>query len=190
MEIERRASTGSADFGQASDASGENRVAQGAIQVEVGVERRAYVPPQLRHLGSVRQLTLGPTGNNGDGPGQFQTGGGMMGMGMSSREVKEEIAYLDDVARKHLADEVMALRLANYRYREGVATPYPTDHRCLGIIVEDTAADAPFVVERKQVDIYGFASAILAALQEQQQTIARLERQLAELGEAKRAKGD
>ncbi|WP_394851222.1 hypothetical protein [Pendulispora rubella] len=151
--------------------------------------RRAYVPPQLRHLGSVRHLTLGDTGSLGDKAGTFMGGGTMM---MSSREAKEDIAYLDDAARKRLADEVMALRLANYRYREGVASPLPLDHRCLGFIVEDTPADSPFIVERKQVDVYGFASAILAALQEQQQTIAGLERQLAELreGTTRHAKGD
>ena len=71
MEIERRASTGSADFEQASDASGENRAAQGPV-------RRPYESPQLRHLGSVRRLTLGDTGNQGDTAGTFQKGNMMM----------------------------------------------------------------------------------------------------------------
>ena len=58
----------------------------------------------------------------------------------------------------------MTLRPVQYRYREGIASRFPMDRRCLGFIIEDTSQGAPFVVERKQVDVYGFASAVLAAL--------------------------
>jgi len=38
-----------------------------AVPAEQGSSRRQYRAPQLRHLGSVRELTLGATGSAADG---------------------------------------------------------------------------------------------------------------------------
>jgi hypothetical protein len=142
----------------------------------VEAARKAYVPPAIRHLGSVRQLTLGFTGVPTDG-----TSGGLM-MGKSTIEAKEDVRYLELADRQRLAETVLGLKLADYRYKPGAEPRIPADHRCLGFIIEDAPADAPFVVrEQQSVDVYAFASAILATVQQQQQTILELQSELAEL---------
>jgi len=177
MAIDERASNGSGleaiDLASGTLASGAGTGS--ADDARHQPARRAYVAPQLRHLGSVRQLTLGPSGTVSDG------GGGSLMTKMSSRDAKEGIVYVDEAERKRLASEVLGLRLATYSYKPGVDPSVPADHRCLGFIIED-APEAPFVVhQRREVDLYGFASAMLATLQEQQKTIERLELELREL---------
>lgn len=133
---------------------------------------RAYEPPRLRHLGSVRALTLGATGRRNDLNGGRQAA-------RSSRDFKENVHYLTAEERNALAQEVLGLKLATYDYKAGLDEA-PGRH--LGFIIED-APNAKFVrSEDRVVDVYGFASALAAVVQNQQTTIARLE---AELGEVK-----
>jgi len=169
MATEERASNNLAGF-EASDAgAGESRPAGSPA-------RKAYATPRLRHLGSVRQLTLGNTGQIADGTS------GRLRTKPSAREFKEDIVYLESADRTALAQDMLALPLASYRYKPGIDPSVPVDFRNLGFIIEDASPKAPFVIrEQKEVDLYGFASAILVTLQEQQKTIARLEREVMEL---------
>ena len=50
--------------------------------------KRSYAPPVLRVYGSVRQITLGATGANGDGVAAFKKQGG------SDRSIKESIVQV------------------------------------------------------------------------------------------------
>lgn len=134
---------------------------------------RAYEPPRLRHLGSVRALTLGATGRRND------LNGGRQAV-RSSRDFKENVHYLTDEERNALAAEVLGLKLATYDYKSGLDEGY-SGGRHLGFIIED-APTAKFVrAEERVVDVYGFASALAAVVQNQQTTIARLEAELTEL---------
>jgi len=145
--------------------------------------RRVYTAPTLRHLGSVRELTLGRSGTRNDL-------GGQQGRRRSTREVKTDIAYLDEAQRRTLADQVLGLKLASYEYRAGVGEP---TGRHLGFIIEDAPSAAFVNAGGKTVDVYAFASAIAAVVQEQAKTIERLEREVstlrAQAGEGAKAKG-
>jgi hypothetical protein len=157
--------------------SGDKKAAatgQGEAKAEANAtSARPYEAPRLRHLGSVRALTLGGTGSSGDG----RSRSGTVRRG-SSREFKEDIHYLTADERSQLAREVLGIKLATYDYKQEMGEG-PGRH--LGFILED-APNAPFVrKDEKVVDVYGFAAGIAAVVQEQQETIRRLERELAEL---------
>jgi hypothetical protein len=101
------------------------------------------------------------------------------GCPISSRRFKQDVAYLTDGEREACAREVRGLRLARYRYAGS------SDVR-LGIILED---DPPSVVvdrAREQVDLYGYASLAVAALQAQDRRLEALEREVRELRAALR----
>jgi len=108
------------------------------------------------------------------------------GCPISSRRFKQDVAYLTDGEREECARELRGLRLARYRYAGS------GDLR-LGIILED---DPPAVVVdrgREQVDLYGYASLAVAALQAQDRRLEALEREIRELRAAledARAKAD
>lgn len=156
--------------------SGEKKTAAAglsATQSEQPAEntRRAYEPPRLRHLGSVRELTLGATGRRND------LNGGRQAV-RSSRDFKENVHYLTPEERNAVAEQVLGLKLATYDYKPGLGE---AAGRHLGFIIED-APKAEFVREGdKVVDVYGLASALTAVVQQQQATIARLEAEVAEL---------
>ena len=85
----------------------------------------------------------------------------------SSRAVKQDIRYVSDAERQHLASEVLDVKLARYRYRD----PEQSGER-LGYILEDHPA-ATFSGDGR-VDLYAYVSAVVALAQEQQQEIERL----------------
>lgn len=131
---------------------------------------RAYEPPRLRHLGSVRELTLGATSGRNDGSG------GKKGIG-SSIDFKENVHYLTPDEKNAVAREVLGLKLATYDYKPGLGD----EGKHLGFIIED-APSASFVrPSEKMVDVYALASALTAVVQKQEAVIARLEAEVAEL---------
>jgi hypothetical protein len=85
----------------------------------------------------------------------------------------------DEVEKLAVATE--ALRLASYRYRSpAFGTPGPH----LGFIIEDSP-DVPAVSPSQQtVDLYGFASMLLATTQTQARRLEHLEREVAGLRRA------
>jgi hypothetical protein len=154
--------------------SGEKKTVPSEVDTKPAeTPARPYEPPRLRHLGSVRALTLGASGRPNDtGNGQRQPAGRR-----SSRDVKEQIQYLDSEQRQRLAGEVLGLKLATYFYKPGVED----DDRHVGFIIEDAPAATFVKHDEKMVDLYGFASALAACVQEQQATIRRLESELTAL---------
>jgi len=93
----------------------------------------------------------------------------------SRRETKRDIRYLGsaDVSRAH--DLLMSVPLAAYRYRSG------DPRERLGFIIEDVEPSVAVDDARDQVDLYGYASLAVAALQEQNRRIEALEREIAAL---------
>lgn len=97
---------------------------------------------------------------------------------ISTRAAKEDIHYLSDDEILRLATATEAMRLASYRYR---SPAFGTPGRHLGFIIEDNP-DVPAVSPSQQtVDLYGFASMLLATTQAQARRLAHLEREVARL---------
>ena len=99
------------------------------------------------------------------------------GCPISRREAKQEIAYLDDNARSRLADEIQRTKLATYRYKTGGPLR-------LGFLIDDQPLSMSVDPSRDMIDLYGYTSMAVAAIQQQAKRIAALEAQLTELKQA------
>jgi hypothetical protein len=99
------------------------------------------------------------------------------GCPISTRSAKREIRYLDESARDRVAEEASRLRLATYRYRD----PALGGRTHLGFILEDHPGSLASDMERRQVDLYSFASMTLALAQRQQRQLDELRAELAAL---------
>jgi hypothetical protein len=97
------------------------------------------------------------------------------GCPISRRAAKRDIAYLDDAERARLVDEVKRMRLATYRYKDA-----PSKQR-LGFIIDDVPGSAAVDGPRDQIDLYGYLSMTVAALQEQMARADAQEREIAAL---------
>ena len=93
---------------------------------------------------------------------------------MSTRRVKQDIQYLGREEVDAIAGEVLSTRLATYEYTD----PALAGGRQLGFIIEDQSVSYSTNPERSQVDLYGYTSMLLAALQAQQRRIEALETQV------------
>jgi hypothetical protein len=92
---------------------------------------------------------------------------------VSTARAKRDISYLGphDVGR--LRDALLGVKLATYKYNVGD----PSQH--LGFIIEDMPNGSPAVLaSRQRVDLYGYLSMAVAAIQQQQRQIDLLERRL------------
>lgn len=102
-----------------------------------------------------------------------QTGG----CPISRAKHKREITYLDEQSRRAAADEALSLRLATWQYNwedDGA-------RRHLGFLIDD-APDSPAVrADGEVVDLYGYTSLALAAVQEQASALAQQRAELAQL---------
>ncbi len=106
-----------------------------------------------------------------------QTDPRLGGCPISSRRFKRELRYLTDAEREACAREVRGIRLARYRY-EGSEEPR------LGFVLEDDPPAAAVDHDRDMVDLYGYSSLAVAALQVQERRIERLEREVRALRQA------
>jgi hypothetical protein len=89
---------------------------------------------------------------------------------ISLRRYKADIRYLEpaDVAR--LGAEILAYPLTTFRYQ---GDPGFTPH--LGFIIDDVAPSPAVAPDGQTVDLYGYATMAVAALQAQQRQLAALE---------------
>jgi hypothetical protein len=94
----------------------------------------------------------------------------------SSRSVKTDIVYLDAAGRDALAAQVIGLPIASYAYVDPAKNGGGPQ---LGYILED-APDAVFSGDGR-VNLYAYTTAVLAAVQQQQEEIDRLEVRVREL---------
>src|SRR5439155_433361 len=96
---------------------------------------------------------------------------------ISLRRFKDGVSYLDDAERARLRAELMRIRLATYHYRwENSCT---AEH--LGFIIDDVGESPAVSPDRMTVDLYGYASMAVAAIQAQEREIAALKGEVAAL---------
>jgi len=93
----------------------------------------------------------------------------------SSIEVKKDVEYLDDAARAQIAEQALGIKLATYKYKNA------DQRERLGFILEDSPNVPAADMNAKQVDVYAYASMVLATVQEQQKKIEALEAQIEQL---------
>lgn len=96
------------------------------------------------------------------------------GCPVSRASAKHEITYVDDALRGRLAQEIENTRLATYRYKTGGPLR-------LGFLIDDQPLSMSVDPARDMIDLYGYTSMTVAALQQQSKRIAALEAQLARL---------
>jgi hypothetical protein len=89
---------------------------------------------------------------------------------VSSRRAKKEIVYIGQEERQRLASKVLDFKLATYEYRD----PALAGKRHLGFIIEDVPGSPAVDRDGNMVDLYGYASMLVAAMQEQAAEVARL----------------
>jgi len=85
---------------------------------------------------------------------------------------KTQIEYVDPVERARLAADLQTIPLVRYRYKDA------PDRSHLGFIIEDVEPSPSVDSQRDQVDLYGYASMAVAAIQEQSKEIAELRREV------------
>ncbi len=102
---------------------------------------------------------------------------------ISSRRYKKDIDYLTDADRERLRDDLVRLPLATFRYK----TEPESARARLGFMVEDATSPACVAPPGDRVDLYGYATMAVAALQAQQKELdalrAEVERLRARVGQ-------
>lgn len=96
---------------------------------------------------------------------------------ISTRRAKRDIEYLSPAEADALAAQVRATRLATYEY----TIPSMAGRRRLGFILEDQPQSFAADPERSQVDLYGYTSLLVAAVQSQGRQIEALQREVEDL---------
>ena len=96
---------------------------------------------------------------------------------VSTIEAKKDVQYLDAAARARIAEETMGIKLATYKYK----TDAEGDRDRLGFILEDSPNVPAADMAQKQVDLYAYASMVVATVQQQQQDIATLKAEVERL---------
>lgn len=95
---------------------------------------------------------------------------------ISVRAAKTEIRYADSAELAALGRELLATRLATYRYRGATS-----DRRQLGFIIDDGAPAHGIAGDARHVDLYGYVSLAVAALQTQAREVDGLRSEIASL---------
>ncbi|WP_437588260.1 tail fiber domain-containing protein [Sorangium sp. So ce1000] len=95
----------------------------------------------------------------------------------SRARYKHDIRYLSETEIERVRDELVATPLTTWRYNhEG-----ERGREHLGFIIDDNPASAAVASDGDHVDLYGYTSMAVAAIQTQQKQIAALEREVAAL---------
>src|SRR5439155_9157272 len=109
-------------------------------------------------------LVAGCTSDASNGDGSDSTAGSV-----SSRRFKDDITYVSPTELDELKDQLIAIRLATFRYKQGDKA------RHLGFIIEDSPSIPASDMARSKVDLYAYASMAVATLQVQARQIEQLE---------------
>jgi hypothetical protein len=99
------------------------------------------------------------------------------GCPVSVRSAKKEISYLTDADERSVHDALINVRLANWRYNQE-SDAVPTH---LGFIIDDVGQQPMVAADGGHVDLYGYTSMAVAAVQVQQKQIDALQAQIKEL---------
>jgi hypothetical protein len=96
---------------------------------------------------------------------------------VSRRVYKKDISYLTEADRVELAEEVLRFPLATYRYKSEASS----DATHLGFIIDDVTPSPAVLPSGDRVDLYGYTTMTVAALQVQAKELADLRREVADL---------
>lgn len=96
---------------------------------------------------------------------------------VSSRRAKQGIVYVSRTERQRIAEDLARFKLATYEYRD----PALAGRRHLGFIIEDVPGSPAVDRDGNMVDLYGYTSMLVAAVQAQGEEIRRLKLDLARL---------
>ncbi len=96
---------------------------------------------------------------------------------ISRAKHKTDIRYLDGKQIDRLRDELLNMKLATYRYR-AAGPSAPTQ---LGFIIDDIGGGPSVNPDRETVNLYGYTSMAVAALQAQERELAVLREEVASL---------
>lgn len=94
---------------------------------------------------------------------------------ISRAEYKTQIEYLGAGERARLAEDLQTIPLVRYRYKDA------PDRAHLGFIIEDVEPSPSVDSHHDRVDLYGYTSMAVAAIQEQHKQLDELRRELATL---------
>jgi hypothetical protein len=95
---------------------------------------------------------------------------------------KRDIQPLDDEALARIYGELRRIQLTTYQYKtDATASP-----RRLGFIIDDTKTPYPVNSDGMSVDLYGYLSMAVAAIQVQSREIESLRREVARLHKTQR----
>lgn len=103
----------------------------------------------------------------------------------SRASTKRDITYLDGSALEARAQEALSMKLATWAYKEEVPGARPH----MGFVIDDAPHSAAVRDGGDRVDLYGYTSLTLAAVQVQQQQIEAMRAEIAALQEALAAAG-
>jgi len=94
---------------------------------------------------------------------------------VSRRRYKQDIAYLSGAVLEDLHGKVLRTKLATFRYthEKGSARPH------LGFVIEDVEPSPGVNSDAGVVDLYGYLSMAVAAIQVQQKQIEVLQEEIA-----------
>jgi hypothetical protein len=92
---------------------------------------------------------------------------------ISRAKYKQEIDYLDAAGREQYHEQITRMPLASYRYKDAPEVPQ------LGFIIDDI--EPSVAVSGDHVNLYGYLSMAVAAIQVQDQQIKALEQQLEQM---------
>jgi hypothetical protein len=90
---------------------------------------------------------------------------------------KRDIERLDDDALGRIYDELRKIQLTTYQYKSDPAT----SPRRLGFIIDDTKTPYPINADGTSVNLYGYVSMAVAAIQTQSREIEALRAEVAQL---------
>jgi hypothetical protein len=96
---------------------------------------------------------------------------------ISRRAYKRDIERLDQADLKSIHDELLRIQLSTYAYK----TDSPETKRHLGFIIDDTKTKYPINPDGNSVDLYGYMSMAVAAIQVQSREIEVLRAEVARL---------
>ncbi len=100
---------------------------------------------------------------------------------VSRRIYKRDIERLDDDALGRISDELRKIQLTTYKYKsDPAASP-----RRLGFIIDDTKTSYPINADGESVNLYGYVSMAVAAIQTQSREIEALRAEVAQLRRAR-----
>ena len=96
---------------------------------------------------------------------------------VSRRMYKRDIERLDDDALGRIYDELRKIQLTTYQYKSDPAT----SPRRLGFIIDDTKTPYPINADGTSVNLYGYVSMAVAAIQIQSREIEALRAEVEQL---------